>query len=126
MRSVTAQEADAAKQLSLAEADEWLKEPARTLVVDLRGALAFKAGHIAGSINMPAETLEEMSEWGVPFSNNHRLLFVCPVGDQSKKFAAFFAARGIESASLSGGFIAWRDAGKATERLPIKQAKPTA
>jgi cysteine synthase B len=73
---------------------------------------------------MPAEGLEDLSEWGVPFSNGHRVLFVCPIGEQSRKFAAFFKARGIKCASLKGGFIAWRDGGKPIERT-ILQASAT-
>ncbi|MDR3616499.1 MAG: pyridoxal-phosphate dependent enzyme [Candidatus Obscuribacterales bacterium] len=122
VRTVTDNEAKAAPSLSVAEADKWMADSKALVVIDLRGSLAFKAGHVPGSINMPAEGLEDLSEWGVPFSNNHRVLFICPQGDQSRKFAAFFKARGIDCVSLKGGFIAWRDGGKATERSVIKPA----
>jgi cysteine synthase B len=75
---------------------------------------------------MPAEALEDLSEWGVPFANGQRVLFVCPIGDQSRKFAAFFHSRGVDCASLTGGFIAWRDAGKPTERPTTTATKPAA
>jgi cysteine synthase B len=123
VRTVSEEDARTAPQLNVEEAAEWLRNPTGLVVVDLRGSLAFKASRIPGSINMPAEGLEDQSEWGVPFSNAHRVLFVCPVGEQSKRFAAFFKARGIDCASLAGGFIAWRDAGKSTERAVVKPAK---
>ena len=123
VRTVSEDDAKSSPQLKVDEAAKWIANPKALVVVDLRGSLAFKASHIPGSINMPAEGLEDLSEWGVPFSNGHRVLFVCPVGEQSKKFAAFFKGRGIDCASLAGGFIAWRDGGKTTERSAIKAAK---
>lgn len=116
-RTVSAEALAAAPQIEVAEAEGWLSAVPKSLVVDLRGSLAFKASHIPGSINISAEQLEEMSEWGVPFSQNQRLLFVCPLGDQSKRFSAFFAQRGLDCASLGGGFIAWRDGGRPLEKL---------
>lgn len=124
VRTVSQQDADAAPQFTVDQAVKWTENPAGLVIVDMRGALAFKASHIPGSVNMPQEMLEDMSEWGVPFSNNQRVLFVCPTGDQSKKCAAFFKARGIDCASLTGGFIAWRDAGKPTERAASASVKP--
>lgn len=115
--SVNSAEQEAAKEITLDETETLLNSQPVPLVVDLRGSLAFRGSHIAHSINIPAETLEEMSEWGVPFSQDQKILFVCPVGDQSKKFVAYFGARGIDCMSVKGGFMAWRDAGKPTRRL---------
>lgn len=116
-RNVTADDALKAKELSVAQAEKWLGTGKSTLVVDLRGALAFKASRIANSINIPTEQLDDLSEWGVPFSQGQRVLFVCPVGDQSKRFVAYFSGKGIDCASLKGGFIAWRDAGKPLQKI---------
>jgi len=116
VRSLPKEEWDKAPQVSVAEAEEWVKAKPGTLVVDMRGALAFKASRIPGSINLPSDALDDITDWGVPFANNQRVLFVCPTGDQSKRFAAYYRERGIDCASLAGGFVAWRDAGKSTER----------
>jgi len=116
VRAITSDEQQKAPQITVDEAQQWLSAQPQPLVVDMRGNLAYKAAHIPGSINIPAETLEEMSEWGVPFSNSQPVLFVCPVGDQSKRFAAYYTQRGIKCASLTGGYVAWRDAGKPAER----------
>lgn len=119
-RHVTPDALAKAVDVTVEKAEEWLKSGS-PLIVDLRGSLAFKAGHIPGSINIPVEQLDDLSEWGVPFSQNQRILFVCPVGDQSKRFAAFFAAKSVECASLKGGFIAWRDAAKPIEKSLVKK-----
>lgn len=122
-RALAEAEVAAAQEVSVHEAQEWLLRGGTPLVVDMRGALAFKASHIADSINISTDTLTELAENGVPFSRGHRVLFVCPTGDQSRRFAAFFKARGIECASLAGGFVGWRDEGMPCERsvAPARQ-----
>lgn len=111
-----------AREVSVDEADTWLAGASSSrLIVDLRGALAFKAGHVAGSINLPVDQLDDLSEWGIPFSKGQRILFVCPVGDQSKRFVAYFSGKGVDCASLKGGFVAWRDAGKPVEKVLQKR-----
>ena len=123
VRTVTDKQANEAPQISVEEAVKWLAEPSGLLVVDMRGMLAYTTSHIPGSIHLSAEELADKSEWGVPFSNGQRVLFVCPVGEESRKFAAFFASRGIKCASLEGGFAAWRDEEQATERSTVRPVK---
>ncbi len=96
------------------DAEAWLAQEDAPLVIDLRGSLAFKGSHIGGSINIPQESFEEICENGVPIAEGRKVLFVCPVGDQSRKFASYFSDLGYECASLDGGFVAWRDQGKET------------
>lgn len=121
----TLSEAELAQAPELApdQAEQWLAADPKPLVIDLRGSLAFKGSHIANSINIPAELLEEMSESGLPISADQRVLFVCPVGDQSRRFAAYFKGRGIDCMSLTGGFVAWRDAGKPTRKPAARKLK---
>ncbi len=107
--TVSKSEIDSASEISVSEFETWKKDAAMPLIVDMRGGLAFKAGHIPGSINIPQDNLEEMLQWGAPFSNNHKVLLVCPTGDHSRRFAAIFSKLGIDATSLKGGFISWRD-----------------
>ena len=65
---LTADQKGAAPTLSVDAAEEWLKKETNALVIDLRGSLAFRGGHITRSINIAGEALEEMTEWGVPFA----------------------------------------------------------
>jgi len=117
IRKVAPEKQEAAPQVTPAEALKWIEAKDKPLiVVDMRGALAFKASRIPGSINIPTDSLDEITDSGVPFSNGQRVLFVCPTGDQSKRFAAFYTDKGIECASLSGGFVGWRDASMPTEK----------
>lgn len=123
-RTVSAEVIARAPEVTVDKVTEWLAASAGgSLVVDMRGSLAFKASRISGSINLPAEQLEDMSERGVPFATSQRVLFVCPTGDQSRRFAAYFASQGVDCASLTGGFIAWRDSGKPLEKPVLVKAK---
>jgi len=115
LETVSVAQIQAAPTITVAQAEQWTADPAM-LIIDMRGSLAFKAGHIAGSINMAEDLLKEQAERGLPVPPTRRLLLVCPVGEQSRRFAAFFKACGIDCASLEGGFTAWRDAGKPIER----------
>jgi|AGTN01.1.fsa_nt_gi Cysteine synthase len=114
VRTVTDEEAQAAPRVSVEEATEWLD--AGAIVVDMRGMLGYTTSHIPGAIHMSTDELADKSEWGLPFSTKHKVLFVCPIGEESRKFAAFFSRRGLDCASLDGGFEAWLDSDGATER----------
>ena len=105
-----------APQRTVAQAKEWLAASEPCLVVDLRGGIAYKAGHIPGAVNYPTEKLDEVCEFCSPFPRTHRLLLVCPRGEQSRSFAAYFSRSGLTSASLTGGFEAWQKAGEPIEK----------
>jgi cysteine synthase/rhodanese-related sulfurtransferase len=78
------------------------------LIVDTRGSLAYKIGHLPNSINMPDDKLADILTFGVPFPYERSILFVCPKGDISKKFAFFLQRKGYQAYSLEGGIIQWR------------------
>jgi cysteine synthase/rhodanese-related sulfurtransferase len=115
VRTVTAEQVDAAPQVNVEEAHS-LTESSDTIVIDLRGPLAFKAGRIAGAINISVDHFEGMCEQGVPFSGGKKILVVCPVGDQSRRFAAYLSNAGIACVSMKGGMVAWNAAGMPIER----------
>jgi thiosulfate/3-mercaptopyruvate sulfurtransferase len=72
------------------------------------------AGHIPNAINIPSELLEKLLESKAPFAHeDQKVLFVCPVGDQSKKFAAQLSRIGGRGFTLSGGLASWRSANTA-------------
>ncbi|MGC9665387.1 pyridoxal-phosphate dependent enzyme [Planosporangium sp. 12N6] len=85
------------------------------LKIDTRGGMAYRIGHVPGSINIRDDHLEDMLGQGVPFPASVRLVFICPVGEYSKRLAAFTRQAGCDATSLAGGVVAWRDAGKRLE-----------
>ncbi|MEW2399657.1 pyridoxal-phosphate dependent enzyme [Streptomyces sp. NPDC046862] len=96
-----------------AAARRWIAEgrPA-PLVIDLRGPQAYAALHIDGSVNIADELFGELLRGGLPFSKRQPVLLACPVGEKSARYAALLTRMGHPDVrSLSGGVIAWRDAG---------------
>jgi [CysO sulfur-carrier protein]-thiocarboxylate-dependent cysteine synthase len=99
--------------IDAAEARRWIEDGApRPLVVDLRGPQAYAALHIDGSVNITDELFEELVRGGLPFSKRQPVLLACPVGEKSARYAALLTRMGHPDVrSLSGGIVAWRDAG---------------
>ncbi len=108
---LTDAEVSGAPSVTVAEARRWI-ESARPLVVDLRSPYAYAALHIDGSVNIVDELFAELLHGGLPFSRRQPVLLACPVGQQSARYAALLTRMGHPDArSLTGGIIAWRDAG---------------
>lgn len=92
------------------------------IIIDLRGSMAFKNGHIQGSINITDMFFDDIVDSGVPFSKESIVLLVCAIGDKSKRYSAFLNKKGIKAYSLSGGMAEYRDSGMPLERN-IKRMK---
>ncbi|MFI9508533.1 pyridoxal-phosphate dependent enzyme [Nocardia sp. NPDC052566] len=106
----TAADLDATPRLSPGELAE-LDRTGRPTIVDTRGAMAYRIGHVPGALNIRDDQLDEMFGSGVPFPRSRPVVFVCPVGELSVRFAALARRAGYDAASLAGGVVAWRDAG---------------
>ncbi|MFE6684848.1 pyridoxal-phosphate dependent enzyme [Streptomyces sp. NPDC057743] len=108
---LTDAEIAAAPVIDTQEAQKWLARD-RPLVVDLRSPFAYAALHIEGAINIVDQLFDELVRGGLPFSTRQPVLLVCPVGEQSARYAALLTRMGHPDVrSLTGGVIAWRDAG---------------
>ncbi|GHH09164.1 pyridoxal-phosphate dependent enzyme [Streptomyces lanatus] len=100
-----------APAIGVTDAQAWIAtgEP---IVIDLRSPYAFAALHIDGSVNIVDELFEELLHGGLPFSRTRPVLLACPVGEKSARYAALLTRLGHPDVrSLTGGIIAWRDAG---------------
>jgi cysteine synthase/rhodanese-related sulfurtransferase len=107
VQALTDAELSRFRRVGVAEAQAW-----PGLVVDLRSPFAYRALHIAGSINIVDELFAAMLHGGLPFGRSQPVLLVCPVGEKSARYAALLRTMGHTAvASLDGGIIAWRDAG---------------
>ncbi|WP_054812853.1 pyridoxal-phosphate dependent enzyme [Nocardia arizonensis] len=113
-RDPSAAELAAVPELSPAALAE-LDRDADPVIVDTRGAMAYRIGHVPGAVNIRDDLLEDMFAHGIPFSRSRPVVFVCPVGEISRRFTALARAEGYDAAGLAGGIIAWRDAGLALE-----------
>lgn len=86
------------------------------LVLDLRPAEAFAAGHLVGARNLPAEQLAKASETFKKYKEKPVVLY-CDTGTQGGSAARKLAEQGFTKAvSLRGGLAAWR-----AENLPVSR-----
>ncbi|MFR9749455.1 pyridoxal-phosphate dependent enzyme [Nocardia sp. 004] len=83
----------------------------RPTIVDTRGAMAYRIGHVPGALNIRDDQLEDMFDHGIPFPRSRPVVFVCPVGELALRFAARARQAGYDATGLAGGIVAWRDAG---------------
>lgn len=97
------------KNLSTQEFDTQRLEPT-CLVIDVREAWEYDAGHVPGALSLPLSTLSEAEIPVAPV-----LIFYCQAGYRSKIAAEFVAMRlqtgalsGIEAlAHLKPGYLSW-------------------
>ncbi|QBS45436.1 pyridoxal-phosphate dependent enzyme [Nocardia sp. CS682] len=88
-----------------------LDRTGKPTIVDTRGAMAYRIGHVPGALNIRDDQLDEMFAQGIPFPRSRPVVFVCPVGELSLRFATRATQAGYDASSLAGGIVAWRDAG---------------
>jgi cysteine synthase B len=108
-----------APQITVPQLAATLQDP-QQLLIDVRGALAYRIGHVPGSVNIRDDVLDDLLRQGDPFPASRRVVLICPVGERSRRPAAFLTRLGHHAASLAGGVFAWRDAG-----LPMEAGHST-
>lgn len=85
---------------------QWANNPKNFLIVDIRSNIAFRVERIRGSINIPESYLQEMINNQYLFPKEKTIVFVCPFGENSIKYAYYLNEHlGYRSYSLSGGIL---------------------
>ena len=116
IRTLTEEDMKYAKTIDINNAEEWI-EKNNPIIIDLRGNLAYKNGHIANAINITDIFFEDLVDNGTPFSKENSVLLVCSIGDKSKKFSSLLNKKGMNVYSLEDGMTAWRE-----NSLPVKKS----
>ena len=116
IRKLTEEDMKYAKTIDINNAEEWI-EKNNPIIIDLRGNLAYKNGHIANAINITDIFFEDLVDNGTPFSKENSVLLVCSIGDKSKKFSSLLNKKGMNVYSLENGMTAWRE-----NSLPLKRS----
>ena len=116
IRTLTEEDMKYAKTIDINNAEEWI-EKNNPIIIDLRGNLAYKNGHIANAINITDVFFEDLVDNGTPFSKENSVLLVCSIGDKSKKFSSLLNKKGMNVYSLENGMTAWRE-----NSLPLKSS----
>ncbi len=106
--------------------EEFLKDPSRYLMVDVRSQEEWDACHEEGAAHIPLIELEERSE---ELPKDKPLLLVCRTGGRSDRACQILGALGFEALNLLGGLrmlvrarmergqIAPKEAARMLERL---------
>jgi len=106
----------APKNISVDDAEKLLKADPKVVVLDVRTADEFKAGHIPGAKNLDffggdfskqVAALDKSKTYVVHCASGHRSAQVCKVFEQQQIPSVFH---------LNEGFKAWEKAGKPVEK----------
>ena len=99
---------DAHREIGAAELAVLLKD-GKVLLIDVREAGEFAAGHIAGAVNMP---LSGFSPDDIPDPEGRTVVLQCAAGRRSGQALDRCAqARSAIDTHLGGGLGAWKSAG---------------
>ena len=83
------------------------------VILDVREDDEYEAVHVPGVLHIPiSELMERMPE--VPL--DEPVYVICAVGGRSAQVAAYLEHTGIDAVNVSGGTVAWQQAGLPTER----------
>lgn len=84
-------------------------------LLDVRTAGEFRAGHIAGAINVPVTSLSGALP-GLALDRSRPVVAICATAHRSIPAVRLLRGSGLEAAQLAGGMMAWRSA-----RLPERR-----
>ena len=88
----------------------------KAVLVDVRDATEYAAGHVANAKNIPLATLEAST--ALPKNKSLPIVVVCNRGAQASRAVVALRKRGHENArTLVGGLAAWREA-----NLPVEKS----
>ncbi|MFB7936064.1 rhodanese-like domain-containing protein [Streptomyces sp. NPDC056049] len=90
------------------------------VLLDVREADEYDAGHAPGALHVPLSRLAVDGE--VPGSKDGRtLVLICRSGNRSRHAARILAERGVEAVDVTGGMYDW-----AAQGLPVQDASGAA
>ena len=78
------------------------------VIIDVREADEFVAGHIEGAITLPLSTITDTYN---KIPTDQTIIVNCRSGARSARAVAFLRTVGIPAQNLTGGIIAWTQAG---------------
>ena len=85
-----------------------LAESGEAAVIDVRRDYEHEAGHIAGSRNIE---MNELTAHAESISKDRPVVFYCRGGSRSAMAAEAFSQAGFDAHNMTGGMLAWADAG---------------
>ncbi|MBM9620446.1 rhodanese-like domain-containing protein [Streptomyces zhihengii] len=87
--------------------------PADGLVVDVREADEWTAGHVDGALHVPmSDFVARFGEVTEAVADGRRAYVMCRVGGRSAQVTQYLVQQGIDAVNISGGMLAWEGAGR--------------
>lgn len=94
------------RSITMEEAKVIFKESGDYIILDVRRADEFAAGHIPGAINVANESIVDEAPSELPDKN--QIIYVyCRSGNRSKQASAKLAAMGYNNIIEFGGILSW-------------------
>src|ERR1044072_9893283 len=107
-----------AQQLSPADFEKGMVT-ANNQLLDVRTADEYKAGHIANSLQADWNNREQFKARVLHLDAKKPVYVYCAAGSRSKSAAQWLRSNGYSQVyELTGGFIKWKEEGKAVEGMP--------
>ncbi|CCK31936.1 hypothetical protein BN159_7557 [Streptomyces davaonensis JCM 4913] len=95
------------RRITVREAAERTRHDGTALLLDVREADEWQAGHVPWAVHLPLSALTELP----PEVHGRPLVLVCRSGNRSQLAVDILAARGVAAVDVVGGMIEWERAG---------------
>ena len=123
VKQPTAQSSTASSELSIQDVKNIIDNSGRATLIDIRDAVDFEDGHIAGAINIPREVLERRVLELIP-DKTAKIVVYCTSDKRSPVATRFIMDLGyINALDMKGGFDAWQGAKYPVEKQPASPGK---
>ncbi|MET9799760.1 rhodanese-like domain-containing protein [Streptomyces sp. NPDC006368] len=87
--------------------------PADGLVLDVREADEWEAGHVEGALHVPmSDFVARFGEVTEAVADGRRAYVMCRVGGRSAQVTQYLVQQGIDAVNVDGGMLAWDGAGR--------------
>ncbi|MFD9716538.1 rhodanese-like domain-containing protein [Streptomyces sp. NPDC059076] len=87
--------------------------PSDGLVLDVREAEEWAAGHVDGALHVPmSDFVARFGEVTEAVANGRRAFVMCRVGGRSAQVTQYLVQQGIDAVNIEGGMLAWDGAGR--------------
>ena len=91
--------------------EQVINEP-DVVLLDVRTAEEYAEGHIAGAVNIDQSQSDFVGKVKARLSAEKTIALYCRSGRRSASAASLLSAEGYKCVNLSGGILAWKEAGK--------------
>ncbi|MEU0986172.1 MULTISPECIES: rhodanese-like domain-containing protein [unclassified Streptomyces] len=87
--------------------------PSDGLVLDVREAEEWAAGHVDGALHVPmSDFVARFGEVTEAVADGRRAFVMCRVGGRSAQVTQYLVQQGIDAVNIEGGMLAWDGAGR--------------